>query len=39
QALHAWLLEFRHPTSHLPMRFEAPMPRDMEELVGGFRML
>ncbi|WP_189510047.1 MULTISPECIES: RluA family pseudouridine synthase [unclassified Mesorhizobium] len=37
QALHAWLLAFRHPTTHLTMRFEAPMPRDMEELVGGFR--
>ncbi|TIU28028.1 MAG: RNA pseudouridine synthase, partial [Mesorhizobium sp.] len=39
QALHAWLLEFRHPTTHLTMRFEAPMPRDMEELVCGFRKL
>ncbi|WP_245428926.1 RluA family pseudouridine synthase [Mesorhizobium sp. WSM3860] len=39
QALHAWLLEFRHPTTHLSMRFEAPMPRDLEELVGGFRQL
>ena len=37
QALHAWLLEFRHPTTHLTMRFEAPIPRDMEELIGGFR--
>ncbi|TIT74979.1 MAG: RluA family pseudouridine synthase [Mesorhizobium sp.] len=37
QALHAWLLAFRHPTTHLTMRFEAPMPRDMEELAGGFR--
>ncbi|RWC96927.1 MAG: RluA family pseudouridine synthase [Mesorhizobium sp.] len=39
QALHAWLLEFRHPATHLTMRFEAPIPRDMEELVGGFRKL
>ncbi|MCA0011365.1 RluA family pseudouridine synthase [Mesorhizobium sp. B292B1B] len=39
QALHAWLLEFRHPTTHLSMRFEAPIPRDMEELVGGLRSL
>jgi 23S rRNA pseudouridine1911/1915/1917 synthase len=39
QALHAWLLEFEHPATHLTMRFEAPMPRDMEELVGGFRKL
>jgi len=39
QALHAWLLAFRHPTTHLSMRFEAPIPGDMEELVGGFRKL
>ncbi|MGX8011583.1 RluA family pseudouridine synthase [Mesorhizobium sp. ORM8.1] len=39
QALHAWLLEFRHPTTHITMRFEAPIPREMEELVGGFRQL
>ncbi|MER8904669.1 RluA family pseudouridine synthase [Mesorhizobium sp. M0772] len=39
QALHAWLLAFRHPATHLSMRFEAPIPGDMEELVGGFRKL
>lgn len=39
QALHARLLEFSHPATHLAMRFEAPMPRDMEELVAGFRQL
>lgn len=39
QALHAWLLEFRHPATHLTVRFEAPIPRDMEALVGGFRKL
>ncbi|BCG92492.1 pseudouridine synthase [Mesorhizobium sp. 131-2-1] len=39
QALHAWLLEFRHPATHLTMRFEAPIPRDMEALIGGFRKL
>ena len=39
QALHAWLLEFLHPATHLTMRFEAPIPRDMETLVGGFRKL
>ncbi len=39
QALHAWLLAFRHPDTHLPLRFEAPIPGDMEELVGGFRNL
>ncbi len=39
QALHARLLEFRHPGTHIPMRFEAPLPPDMEELVEGFRSL
>ncbi len=39
QALHARLLEFSHPDTHLSMRFEAPMPGDMEDLVGGFRIL
>jgi 23S rRNA pseudouridine1911/1915/1917 synthase len=39
QALHARLLEFRHPTTHLTMSFEAAIPSDMEELVDGFRRL
>ncbi|MGF7006684.1 RluA family pseudouridine synthase [Aminobacter sp. BE322] len=39
QALHARLLAFRHPATHLLMRFEAPLPRDMRELVEGFRNL
>ncbi|HEV2506163.1 MAG TPA: RluA family pseudouridine synthase [Mesorhizobium sp.] len=39
QALHARLLEFSHPDTHLTMRFEAPMPGDMEDLVGSFRNL
>jgi len=39
QALHAWLLAFRHPDTHLLVRFEAPIPGDMEELVSGFRNL
>ncbi len=39
QALHARLLAFRHPATHLTMRFEAPIPRDMEALVVGFRKL
>jgi 23S rRNA pseudouridine1911/1915/1917 synthase len=39
QALHARLLEFRHPETHMMMRFEAPLPRDMEALVEGFRKL
>ncbi|MER8768335.1 RluA family pseudouridine synthase [Mesorhizobium sp. M0960] len=39
QALHARLLAFRHPDTHLSMRFEAPIPWDMENLVDGFRKL
>jgi len=39
QALHARLLEFRHPDTHLPMRFEAPPPTDMGKLVEAFRAL
>jgi 23S rRNA pseudouridine1911/1915/1917 synthase len=39
QALHAGLLAFRHPVTHIKLKFEAPMPGDMRELVGGFRNL
>ena len=39
QALHARLLEFSHPDTHITMRFEAPMPGDMENLVDAFRRL
>jgi 23S rRNA pseudouridine1911/1915/1917 synthase len=39
QALHARLLAFRHPQTGKLMRFEAPMPDDMAEIVAGFRNL
>jgi 23S rRNA pseudouridine1911/1915/1917 synthase len=39
QALHAWLLAFRHPQTHISMRFEAPMPADMAALLAEFRAL
>ena len=39
QALHARLLAFRHPGTQMMMRFEAPMPADMAELIDGFRAL
>ena len=39
QALHAKLLAFSHPVTAEMMRFEAPMPADMAELVAGFRGL
>ena len=37
QALHARLLAFHHPATGEAMRFEAPLPPDMAELVDGFR--
>lgn len=39
QALHARLLAFRHPHTQILMRFEAPLPADMADLVEGFRRL
>lgn len=39
QALHAYLLAFDHPTTGARLRFEAPMPPDLAELVDGFRGL
>jgi 23S rRNA pseudouridine1911/1915/1917 synthase len=39
QALHARLLEFRHPRTHIPLAFEAPIPGDMKKLIDGFRDL
>ncbi|MDQ6432754.1 RluA family pseudouridine synthase [Mesorhizobium sp. LHD-90] len=37
QALHAWLLAFRHPVSGELMRFEAPVPSDFSGLLDAFR--
>ena len=37
QALHAALLGFEHPISGAPMRFHAPLPADMAELVRALR--
>ncbi len=39
QALHAGHLAFRHPTSHIKLAFDAPMPADMLMLVESFRAL
>lgn len=36
-ALHAWTIEFRHPTTDQMVRFEAPMPEDMQHLVNMLR--
>lgn len=37
QALHAWRLGVRHPTTGAPIAFEAPFPTDIEELRGALR--
>ena len=37
QALHAWLLAFRHPVSGVPLRFEALPPDDFSGLLDAFR--
>jgi len=37
QALHAWRLGFVHPMNGRAMRFEVPLPPDMEELVSQLR--
>ncbi len=39
QALHAFLLQFEHPRDGRVMRFEAPIPPDMEEIVSVFSKL
>ncbi|RUM95779.1 RluA family pseudouridine synthase [Pseudaminobacter arsenicus] len=39
QMLHARLLAFRHPSTGEIMRFEAPLPADMAEIVEGFRRI
>lgn len=36
-ALHAWKLEFLHPTSGLPVQFQAEPPADMRELLDHLR--
>jgi 23S rRNA pseudouridine1911/1915/1917 synthase len=36
QALHAWLLEMRHPFASTPLEVSAPVPPDLEPLVRAF---
>ena len=36
QALHASQLAFQHPVTHLPMRFQAPLPEDLKALLVRF---
>jgi len=35
QMLHAWRLEIQHPHSGERLRFEAPLPDDMERLIAA----
>jgi 23S rRNA pseudouridine1911/1915/1917 synthase len=37
QALHAWRLTFTHPDVSRELRFEAPLPADMEDLIARLR--
>jgi 23S rRNA pseudouridine1911/1915/1917 synthase len=37
QALHAWRLSLHHPISKQPLSFEAPLPEDMERVLGILR--
>ena len=37
QALHAWRLAFRHPDDGRELRFEAPLPDDLERLLARLR--
>ena len=36
-ALHAWTLAFKHPTTEKMVRFEAPLPDDMQTLLEMLR--
>jgi 23S rRNA pseudouridine1911/1915/1917 synthase len=36
-ALHAWRLAFRHPEDDRMLRFEAPLPPDLIDLIAGLR--
>ena len=36
-ALHAWTLEFKHPTTDEMMKFEAPLPKDIQHLLDMLR--
>ncbi|MCF3638373.1 RluA family pseudouridine synthase [Rhizobium sp. TRM95111] len=39
QALHAFMLQFEHPSTGEVMRFEAPVPDDMQTLLAALRTL
>ena len=39
QMLHAWQLTCTHPSRLVPVVFEAPLPQDMDQLIGHLRRL
>jgi len=39
QALHANVIGFNHPATGEPIRFESPLPRDMQELISTLESL
>jgi len=39
QALHAWLLGFKHPTTQKQLHFESPRPADLAELIASLSAL
>tara|TARA_R110000751_G_scaffold234229_3_gene335565 strand:- start:191689 stop:192717 length:1029 start_codon:yes stop_codon:yes gene_type:complete len=39
QALHAYLLQFEHPRSGKTLRFEAPLPDDLQNVIAAFEAL
>jgi 23S rRNA pseudouridine1911/1915/1917 synthase len=36
-ALHAYSIEFRHPTTEKMIEFQAPLPHDMQNLLNTLR--
>ncbi len=38
QMLHAWRLQFTHPTSKKPLSFQAPLPADFREALEALRI-
>jgi 23S rRNA pseudouridine1911/1915/1917 synthase len=39
QALHAWLLGFRHPVNNQELRWESPLPSDMVALISSLESI
>lgn len=37
QALHAWKVQFKHPVTEEMMKFEAPIPKDLQKFIDKLR--